>query len=261
MEFVVCVKQAVDLDQVRIDDNTGEPKLVGLPLEIEDLSKNAVETAIHLRTQHGGRVVVVSAGGQTLKKTVKEVLSMGADEARLVVDERLADADEAAVATVLAKAVERIGAFDVLLLGEGSIDNYAGLIAPTLSELLGVPGVTGVREISIEGGIARCVRDLEDRYESVEVQLPAVVSVTTEINEPHLPSLTDILKAGKKPVQEWTVNDLGLDAQRIAVDKLVQRTRNVAPRISRKGITYEGATEDVVKCLLDSLLKDGAITR
>src|SRR3990170_4469238 len=111
MEIVVCVKEAVDLDQVRIDDNTREPKLAGLPLEIEDLSKNAVEAAIQLRNQHGGRVVVLSAGGQTLKKTIKEVLAMGTDEARLVVDARLANADEATVATILAKAVDKLGAF------------------------------------------------------------------------------------------------------------------------------------------------------
>ena len=261
MDIVVCVKEAVDLDQVRIDDNSREPKLTGLPLEIEDLSKNAVEAAIQLRNQQGGRVVVLSAGGQTLKKTIKEVLAMGTDEARLVVDARLANADEATVATILAKAVDKLGAFDLLLLGEGSIDNYAGQVAPKLSEILGVPGVTGVREISIEGGVARCTRDLEDCYEVVEVALPAVVSVTNEINEPHLPSLTDILKAGKKPVQEWTASDLGLDDQGISTGKLVQRTRNIAPRVSRKGVVYEGSPEDVVKSLLDSLLKDGAITR
>ena len=88
-----------------------------------------------------------------------------------------------------------------------------------------------------------------------------MVSVTTEINEPHLPSLTDILRAGKKPVEEWKVADLGLDSGALLGGKVVRRTRNVAPRVSRKGLTFDGKLEDAVKSLVDSLLKDGVITR
>lgn len=260
MNIIVCVKEAVDLAHVRINESTREPLLTGLPLEIEALSKNATEEAIRLKSKHGGKVVAISAGAASLRKTIKEILAMGADEAFLLTNPSFQNLDENGIAKLLAGAIARIGDYALVLLGEGSADNYSGLIPSKLSEMLQMPCVTSVRELTTDSGEALCVRDLEDRYEVVEVPLPAIIAVTNEINEPHLPSLTDILKASKKPVQELSPEDLGLDESYVGeTTNLVQRIKTIAPGVSRRNVIFQGDLDEQVINLLASLFREGAI--
>ncbi|MBI2303138.1 MAG: electron transfer flavoprotein subunit beta/FixA family protein [Chloroflexi bacterium] len=253
MNIIVCVKEAVDLEQVRVNESTREPTLEGLPLEIEDLSKNAAEEAVRQKEQHGGTVVALAAGLPTLKKTIREVLAMGVDEARLVLHPSLATTDPPSIARILARAILQTEDYGLVLLGEGSADNFSGLVGPIISETLGLPGVTGVRELKIQNGVARCTRDLEDCYEVVEVLLPAVITVTSEINEPRLPSLTDVLKSSRKPVTE--LQDLGLKEE-----NRTRRVKNIAPPSSRKGVLFQGEAGEAVKSLLEALRRDGVLT-
>lgn len=262
MNIVVCVKESVDLEQVRINEATREPMLAGLPLEIEDLSKNAVEEALKLKDQYGGRVLAIALGPPSLKKTVKEVLAMGVDEAWLLTHPSFQSCDESAVAHSLAQAIKKAGDFDLVLCGEGSADNYSGIIGPTLSELLGIPAVTTVRELAVEDGTVRATRDLEDGYEIVQAPLPAVITVTGEINTPHLPSLTEILKAMQKPIKELGPQDLDMAENEIGEGaRRVRRLKSVAPKVSRKNVIFEGTLDEGIKNLLESLLREGAIAK
>ncbi len=262
MNIIVCVKEAVDLAHVRINESTREPLLAGLPLEIEALSKNATEEAIRVKGKHGGKVVAISAGAASLRKTIKEVLAMGADEALLLTGPSFESLDENGIAKVLAGAIAGVGDYSLVLLGEGSADNYSGLIPSKLSEMLEIPCVTGVRELTTDGSVAFCVGDREDGYEVVEVPLTAIIAGRNETNVPHLPSLTDILKASKKPVQELGPEDLGLDESDIAeTTNLVRRIRTIAPSVGRRNILLEGDLDEQVTSLVASLLTEGAISR
>ncbi len=255
MDIIVCVKQIVDLKQLRIQRETREPILEGLPWVISDVDKNALEAAVRLKEAVGGTVTALSLGGTPkLKETIKEALAMGADSATLIIDPLLAGNGPAATVEVLAKAIQKIGRYDLLLLGEASADNYSGQVGPRLAELLGLPQVTFAISIEPVDGRLRVKRSLEDSLEIVETPLPALVTVLNEINEPRIPALTQILRAGRKPVTEWKAADLGLSG---APDPLTEVVSNVAPKSTRKGQVFSG--DDAVGRLVDALVREGVV--
>lgn len=261
MDIIVCVKQSVDLDQIRIDSSMRKPMLDSTPLEIEALSKNAVEEALKIKEKYNGKVIAISVAMPSIKKTIKEVLAMGAEEA-IILTEINENIDTMTTAQLLAKMIAKITKFDLIILGEGSGDNYSSQIGPRLAEILNLPAVTFAREISFEGNRVRCVRDLEDCYEVLEVEMPAIITVTNEINEPRLPSLSDILKASKKPLHEWKLADIGISSEAIGENlQTVKILQNLAPSIARKNITFEGELEEVVDKLIASLLKEGVMVK
>jgi len=203
LHVLACMKQTVDLQQIRIKRDTREPVLEGLPVLFGDMDKNALEEAVRIKEKHGVKVTVLSVGSAKLKETVLEALAMGADEACLVVDPACEGSDTAASALTLARAVEKIGSSDLILVGEGSADNYSGQIGSRLAELLRIPQVTYARELTIEGNTVTAIRDIEGSLEVVKTNTPLVVSVTSEINKPRRPPLTQILRASRKPMNMW----------------------------------------------------------
>jgi electron transfer flavoprotein beta subunit len=206
-------------------------------------------------------VTAIAAGSAKLKDTIKEALAIGADEAVILTDPAFAGSDTMGSARLLAKAIEEIGEYDLILLGDGSADDYSGQVPPRLAELLGLPQVAAVRELEILEDRVRAVRDLEDALEVVEIELPAVVSVTSEINTPRLPPLSAILKAGRKPVQTWALADLGLAADSIGTAaSTVEVLSNLAPVQDRKEIVFEDAEEGVAE-LVNALEREGVLER
>lgn len=259
MDIVVCVKQIIDLKQVRIKPQTREPVLEGLPLVLSDLDKNALEAAIKLKEADSSiKITALSIGRlPKLKDTIKEALAMGADQAVLVIDPALELGDPAATAQVLAAAIRKIGRCDLLLLGEGSADNYSGQTGPRLAELLGLPQVTFASGLELADGKARITRSLEDEAQVVECPLPALVTVLSEINTPRIPALAQILKAGRKPTVEYKVADLGAPPG----GALREVVSNLAPQQERKTQIFEGEVAQTVSQLFDALVREGAIAR
>ena len=256
MNIIVCMKQVVDLQQIRIKRDTREPVLEGLPLLFGDMDKNALEEAVRIKEKHGATVTVLSVGTPKLKETVLEALAIGADQATLVIDPVCDGSDPAATALVLAEAVKKLGGGDLILVGEGSADNYSGQIGSRLAEALDVPQVTYVRQLTVEGSTITAVRDIENVLEVVKVDQPVIVSVTSEINKPRRAPLTQILRASRKPMNIWTLKDIGLTPDRLSpVHRVVS---NLAPRQQRKGILFEGDLDEAVGKLADALRKEGA---
>lgn len=255
------MKQVVDLQQIRIKSETREPVLDGLPVLYGDMDKNALEEAVKIKEKHGAKITVLSVGSSKLKETVLEALAMGADEAFIVTDVACEASDAAASALTLAAAIKKIGSYDLILTGEGSTDNYSGQVAPRLAEILDIPQVTYVRELTIEGNIITAVRDMESALEVVKTQTPAVVSVTSEINKPRRAPLTQILRASRKPLQIWTLKDLGMDQNTVeSIETTIQVVSNLAPEQERKGVIFEGDIDEAVGKLVDALRKEGALT-
>lgn len=259
MHVIVCMKQVVDLQQIRIKRDTREPVLDGLPVLFGGFDKNALEEAVKIKEKHGGKVTVLSVGSGKLKDTVLEALAMGADEACIVVDPACEGSDTGASALTLAKAIEKI-AFDLILVGEGSADNYSGQIGSRIAEILNVPQVTYVRELSIEGNTITAVRDVEGALEIVKAQMPLVISVTSEINKPRRAPLAQILRASRKPLRSWTFTDIGIDESKVGLSaSAVQVVTNLAPQQERKGVIFEGDVDETVGKLVDALRKEGAL--
>lgn len=262
MRIVVCLKQVIDLAQLRYKSDGRTPLLEGLPVQLGAFEKNALEQAIRFKeAQPSIEIVALSAGVGKLAETIKEALAMGADRAALVVDPALAETDAAGTARTLAEAVRKLGGADLILLGEGSDDQYTGQIPSRLAALLELPQITIVRGLELlEGGSVRATRDLEHELEIVECEPPVVISVTSELNTPRLPPLSAILKAGRKPVETWSLADLGLGADTVGAGAgQIEVLSNLAPAQARRNVILEGDLDQQVDALIAALDREGVL--
>ncbi len=260
MDIAVCVKTNPDLQLMRVKDRV--PVLEAVPFKVGDLEKNALEAALQLRDAAGaGRVVAVAAaqGDRKPRETMKEALAIGADEAVIVADAALDGADQAAVALVLARALEKSGPFDVVLFGEGSTDGYSGQVPSRVAELLGLPEIGYARHLEAADAGLRAERTMGQEIETLEAPLPVAVTVVSEINEPRIPSLMNIMKAGKKPVAELTLADLGLDAAALAPGRAI--LSNLAEEQSRKHVLFDGEPAAQAEALFNALVAEGVLGR
>jgi electron transfer flavoprotein beta subunit len=263
VRIVVCMKQVSDLSQLRFKSDGRTPVIEGLPVLLGEFEKNALEEAVRIKeASEDVEVIALAAGTGKLKESIKEALAIGADEAVLVNDPALAGSDAAASARVLAAAIEKIGDVDLIMLGEGSDDEYSSQIPSRLAELLELPQITTVRALELgEGGRVRATRDLEAFLEIIECDPPVVISATSELNTPRLPPLTAILKAGRKPTQEWTLEDVGLSAEQVGADATqIEVLRNLAPEQARKNVMLEGTLEEQIDALIRALEHEGVLS-
>lgn len=240
MNIVVAMKQIPDLRQIRIRNS--QPILEDVPLTFGNIDKNALEAGVQLKEALGGKVIVVAAGSEALEDTIKEALAAGADEALLVLDNQLENIDSACSADLIAQAVMNLDEVDLILFGEGSGDNYSGQVGSRVAGLLDLAQASYVKSIEIEGNSVTVIRSLEDCEEVLEAQLPLVVSVLADINEPRIPSVSQILKAGKKPKE---ILELKLPGE-----AAVKTLSNLAPQMQRKQIPVKSA-RDLVQALAD----------
>lgn len=261
MNIIVCMKQIPDLQQIRIKER--KPILEGAPLIFGDMDKNALEEAVRIKEKVGeAKITALALGLAKLKDGIKEALAIGADEAVLLLDPAFAGSDSVATAKALAKAIQKIGEYDLILCGEGSTNNYSGQVGPRLAELLDLPQITYVRELEVADGRVKAVRNMEESFEVMEADLPALVTVANEINEPRLASLRQILQAARKPVQTWTPADLGLAEDEVgAKGTAIEVLSNLAPEEERKQVVFSGELDEMIDGLADALTKEGVLGR
>jgi electron transfer flavoprotein beta subunit len=257
VDIVVCVKTNPDLQMVRVKDRVAQTEAV--PYKIGDLEKNALEAAVVLRDAVGGKVVALclAEGNRKAAEDIKVALAMGADEAVVIDDPALAAPDQAAVAAALAAAVKKLDACDLLLFGEGSTDNYTGQVGARVAELLGVPQIGYARKLEAADGMVRCERSMDDMIETLEAPLPAAVTVVSEINEPRIPGLMQIMKAKSKPLQVWSLADLGVPLP-APVREVVS---NLAEEQDRKHVLFEGTAAEQADAFVDALIREGVLGR
>lgn len=259
MRFVPLVKQVVDVDQVRIDAD-GTVRTEGVPLKISNYDKNGVEAAVRLKEKHAGSEVVALATGPNIREGVKEVLAMGCDRAVIINSAEFRDSDTLASSRVIAAAIQKLGGADLILGGEGSLDAYTGYLGPRLSERLNMPVVTYAVALELAGNAAKVRSNVGGILEDFEVPLPCIVTVSEEINQPRLPPLLQILQAGKKPIQEWKLADLGLGADQVGPKGSgIRILKNQAPKMDRKRIRIKGTPEEAATQLAQALRKEGLI--
>jgi electron transfer flavoprotein beta subunit len=254
----VAVKHGVDVNLTRADRATGLVRLDAAPRKTSDFDKNAVEEAVRVREKHGGAVTAISVGGPAAREALREAVAIGADEAVLVTADGWAQWDTRAVARLLAAASQRLGGFDLLLLGEGSTDHFAGLVGPRLAGELRCADVAYARRLTVEAERIVVEKDLEKEVEVVHARFPVVVSVGQEINTPRLPTFMANLKASKKEVRVVPPSELGVGTEALAPSVVVERV--AVPEIPRKQVTLSGASPDEVATRLrDALRSEGVV--
>lgn len=223
--------------------------------KISPFDLNAVQAAMDIKAQVGeARVTALSIGGKELEnsKARKDILSRGPDELAVVMDESLAGALPDRTAEVLAAAARKLG-FDLILCGDGSGDLYAQQVGVRLGALLGAATLSGVsRIVSVADGKLTVERTLENEVEVLEAPLPAVLSVSADINVPAIPGMKAILGAAKKPVNALGLSDIGC----APAPALVELVEVKAPKQKeRKRIIIEGDGEDKIAELVAQLRK------
>jgi len=229
VDVIVCVKQVMDPDTpasaFQIDPVANRVKILpGVPPVVNGFDENAIEAALRIRDETGGTVTVLSVGSQFVMDVMKKPLSMGADRLVLAQDEAFADLDSYSTAHVLARAIEKIERYDLVLCGRQASDWDNAQVPLGLAEILGLPCMTVAQHVEVvEAGVI-VHRALTDGYEVVEADLPALVTVSNELGEPRYPTLRGIMAAGRKTPEVWSVSDVGLDLAllepRIIVDEL-----------------------------------------
>ncbi|MFF9505253.1 electron transfer flavoprotein subunit beta/FixA family protein [Streptomyces sp. NPDC014656] len=221
-----------------VPDATGDRKFADdLTVDREDvdgllseLDEYAVEQALQIAEEADeAHVTVVTVGPEDAKEALRKALAMGADRAIHVDDEDVHGSDVMGTSLVLAKTIEKTG-YDLVVCGMASTDGTMGVLPAILAERLGVPQVTLLSEVKVEGGRVTGRRDTDSATEQVEASLPTLVSVTDRSGEARYPSFKGIMAAKKKPVEELELSDLDIEADEVglagawtAVDSAAQR--------------------------------------
>ncbi|MFI9010270.1 electron transfer flavoprotein subunit beta/FixA family protein [Actinosynnema sp. NPDC053489] len=234
MNIVVLVKQVPDTwSERKLADSDHTLDRDSADAVLDEINERAVEEALLLQEAHGGEVTVVAMGPDRATDAIRKALSMGADKAVHVSDPALHGSDALTTAKVLAKAIGTIEGVDLVIAGNEATDGRAGAVPAMLAELLGLPQVTQVRKLSVEGGTVKAERETDEGVAHLEASLPAVVSVNEKINEPRYPSFKGIMAAKKKPVSTLTIADLGLDAGEVGLSASWSQVLEAAPKPPR----------------------------
>lgn len=259
-EIIVCFKHVVDETELKIDRQNNRISFEGAKTKISDDDKNAIEEAVRIKEKNGGSITAICLGAVDAKKSVKEAIAMGCDRARLLSDPSFQDGDAIGTAYVLSKAIRKIGKFDLVLASTGTTDAYTGIVGPSLAEFLGIPIVSFATKITLAGSRLSVDRSLDEGVETVECDMPAVITVSREINQPRFPTLIQIMGAGKKELLEWNAKDLEVDPNLAGKQgSLVEVKALNVPKSARKRTIFEGKPEDAARQLAEALLKEGVV--
>jgi electron transfer flavoprotein beta subunit len=249
MNIVVCVKYVPDAQAERgFEESDLTTDRVGVDGRLSELDEYPVEEALKIVEAGEGQVTVLTMGPEGAADAVKKALQMGAHAGVHVCDEAIAGSDAVATSLVLARAIEKLGEagpVDLVLTGMASTDGVMSVVPAMLAERLGLPQVTYASELTVDAA-ARSVqarRDGDAETLLVTAQLPALVSVTDQINEPRYPSFKGIMAAKKKPVSTWTLADLGLDPAQVGLAAswtAVEQVTSRPPREQGQVVKDEG---------------------
>ncbi len=253
-KIVSCYKWVMDEADIRInsDLSVDMSKAKG---KISDYDKNAIEAAVNLAEVTGNKPVGLTFGSSQTKRSFKDALSRGLEEAYWVKADEAETADGLVTARALAAGVKAIGDVSLVICAEGASDTYARQTASRIGALLDLPVVTSISQISVDGNTMIALRKLDDCLETVKVDLPAVAAILPEAYQPRIPGLKAVMAAGKKPITEYKAEELGIN---LVAKRKVLEVKAYAQE--RKNIIVEGdAPKAKVAELVSTLRKEGVL--
>jgi electron transfer flavoprotein alpha/beta subunit len=264
MRIIVPIKQILDPAGFTVHRRLERVFINREDYIINPNDKNALEEALRLKDAHGAEVIALSLGEPRVDDALREALALGADQAFLLTDEAFAEADAAAAALILGKAIEKIGdlgsgnGYNLILTGQRALDSGASQIGPRLAEYLGLPLILGVREVSgLDNGKLRAKRNWKEGYAEAEVNLPALLGIAPHANQPRYPHGARIMNAYREwKVTTWGLADLGLTEEDL--DPLIRLKRKAFPPERTLGEIITG-TPDEAATELAQLLGDKGV--
>ena len=233
MKIAVCIKRTPDTEtRVRIAADGVSLDETGVKFILNPYDEFAVEEALQRKEKAGsGEVVAIALGPDAAQETIRSALAMGADRGVLLKADKV-PADALAVAKALAAEL-RDGGYDLILFGKMAVDDYNHAAGPMVAQLLGLPCVTAISKLELEGGKGVAEREIEGGVEVVEFALPAVLTAEKGLNTPRYPALKGIMAAKKKPVE---TRPAALGPARVVVSALALPPERKAGRIVGEGL-------------------------
>jgi electron transfer flavoprotein beta subunit len=255
MNIVVCLKQVPGTTEVKIDPRTNTLVRQGIESIINPFDTYAMEEGVRIKEKHGGRVAVITMGPPQAETALREAISLGADEAVLLSDRAFAGADTWATAFTLSQAVKKLGNTDLIICGRQTIDGDTGQVGPEMAEMLGFAFIAYVSQVEeIKDGRLRVRRMIEEGHEVIEAALPAVITVSKEINVPRLPSLRGITRSKGAQIPVWGAAELGVDTARVGLaGSSTQVIRVFFPQRVCQAEILTGSPESQAEQLIDKL--------
>ena len=224
MKIVVCVKQIQNPEipsaQFRIDEQAKTLIPVsGLQPVLSPFDEQAVEAALRIRDSAGEdadvEIIIVTIASKASRAPIKAALALGADNAVLLSDSVFDGSGGYVTARNLAETIRTIGDVDLILAGRQAADGDAGVVGLGVAEILDIPAITFARDVQINDGVVTVQRVLQDGIETVEADLPALVTISNELGKVRHASMRETMRAAKKPVKEWMPDDIGLDETQV----------------------------------------------
>ena len=255
LNIIVCIKQVPETTEVDFDEETGRLKREGVAAVINPFDEYAIEEGLKIKETHGGTVKVLTMGPPWAADALRDAIAMGADEGYLATDRAFAGADTWATSLTLAKTIEHMGDYDLIITGLKTTDGDTGQTGPEMAEHMGIPHVCYVNEVSeIKDGKVTLKRIMDDGIETLEAPLPLLLSVSKDINQPRLATLRGRLKAKKAEIKEITNKDLGIDPKEIGLDGSFTRVVKIfEPETHEAGEVVKGTTDELVEAIFSKL--------
>lgn len=253
MKIITCIKQVPD-SEARVTAQDGQVSWGDSPLVINPFDEYAVEAALQQKDNGNETVTALCLGPESAREALKHALAMGADEAILVSDPALESLDSQGAARVLAAAIHKIGAADLVIFGRQTLDNGSGLMAAQTARLLGWPLLSFAGKIEVQAAAVRVERVLEEGKQTVSASLPAVISVVQSIGEPRYPSFMGIRKASKALIPVWSLADLGITPPQTVVNR--RHVMSPPAREARCEIITGESPEAIAETLVEKILAE-----
>jgi len=261
VNIIVCIKQVPDTEtQIKIAQDAKSIVTDDIKWVMNPYDEFGVEEALRLKEKFGGEVTVAGLGPKRVTESLRTALAMGADKAILINDPALEGSDSLATAKALAEAIKNVE-YDVIFTGQRGIDDDLGLVGATLAELLGIPQLSLIVKVDVaeDGKSVKVQRPVEGQMLAIESSLPALITAQKGLNEPRYASLPGIMKAKKKPLDEKTLADLGLDAAEFGEGARKTTIIELTPPPQREaGRIVEGETPEEKAAELARLLHEEA---
>ncbi|GGN78112.1 MULTISPECIES: electron transfer flavoprotein subunit beta/FixA family protein [Nocardia] len=232
--IVVLIKQVPDTwSERKLTDGDYTLDREAADAVLDEINERAVEEALLIKEAQGGEVTVLAAGPDRATEAIRKALSMGADKAIHINDPAIHGSDAVQTAWVLAGALGQVEGVELVIAGNEATDGRAGAVPAIIAEYLGIPQLTHLRKLTVDGDKITGERETDEGVFKLEASLPAIVSVTEKINEPRFPSFKGIMAAKKKEVQVFTLADLGIDPSTVGVANAGTQVTGSTPKPAR----------------------------
>ena len=247
MKIIVCVKQVPDTTEVKIDKETHRLIRDGVPSILNPDDAHALQQALDIKEEFGDvQVYVLTMGPPQAESMLRECLAMGADEAYLLTDRAFGGSDTWATSNALAAGIRKIGEYDLILAGRQAIDGDTAQVGPQIAEKLGLPQVTYVEGLKIDGKKLIVQRQLEDGYETIELQMPALLTAVKELNEPGYLYVDKIFDCFDTKIHTLTINDVAISTDSVGLKASPTRVkRTFTPLVKSEGEMLQGTEKEM----------------